>query len=147
MRKSFFFIFIPLVLSACQNSSLESSLEEDRKALFGVSEDKFSSSENYFSYKVTKENTDNEITMGFTLYDAKQDYHKVKVLLTYDNENSYFFGYNNSDYSIVRKEVDQDKEKKIYHGFTIHFPGKSDVEKINVYFKSSEVTFYFKATL
>lgn len=146
MKKSFFLLFVFIALTSCSSQSVEEKLSNDKKALFGVQEKDFKDENNYFLATITNEKKDDSYLVCFTLGSVKQSFHKVKVLVADEKKNTYFFGYNHIDYTLVKKEEEQDEKKYIYHGLRIRFSSTTEVDKMNVYFQSEEINFFFQTT-
>ena len=145
MKKSFFLWMPFIVLVACSQTKIEDTLESDKKALFAVEESQFIDEKQYFDSSIVTEEKDDSYVVRFVISDVKKTYHKVKVLVSDKDKNTFFFGYNNVDYTLVDSKTEKDEKRNIYHGIRISFSSKDDVTDLNVYFQSEEITFFFHA--
>ena len=131
------------MLAACSQTKIEDALESDKKALFAVEESQFIDEKQYFDSSIVTEKKDDGYIVRFAISDVKKSYHKVKVLVSDKEKNTFFFGYNNVDYTLVDSKTEKDEKKNIYHGIRISFSSRDDVTDLNVYFQSEEITFFF----
>ncbi len=144
MKKSFFLILFPIVLSSCGQASISDVLESDKKAIFDVQENQFVDTKEYFSSRIERESKDDKYIFRFSLDDAKMTFHCVRVLLADEEKNTFFFGYNDVSYTLVEESKDMNEKKHIYHGLRISFSLKEEISVMNAYFHSEEKSFFFR---
>lgn len=145
MKKAFFvFLFLPLLVS-CQ-ASMEERLSVDEQKLVDASESEYLSTQDYFIGTMSVEKKEDYYHYTYQISSPKEDYTKVRVILTPDKKNFFFFGYN-EDYTLVKDVSRQAPDKRIYSGIRINFMSDTTVSSYQLYFQSEQVTFYFQTSL
>ena len=86
---------------------------------------------------------DDDYLITYQIDKLQQDFQQVKVIITPDEEHSYFFGYD-QDYKLVKDVEKQDSSKHIYSGIKISFVSQVRIEKLKVLFKSSDLSLVYE---
>ncbi len=142
MNKSLFVLPVLALLTACQ-PSISTSLEQDKQWLFSCPETEYGNPENYFSSQLINTIKDDDYLITYQIDKLQQDFQQVKVIITPDEEHSYFFGYD-QDYKLVKDVEKQDSSKHIYSGIKISFVSQVRIEKLKVLFKSSDLSLVYE---
>lgn len=143
MKKTLFVFSILLTLVSCQSNGLNSAFEEDRQNFLNTKIDESVSSLSYFTSTITSTKKDDTYINRFEITSAKKEYKKVRLMITYDNKNVFFFGYN-KDYILVDSKDKKDEKNGKYFGIAINFSSNEKIESLNVLFKCSEFSISYK---